>query len=189
MPHLNSLYGRNPLAAHDIRSGIAPIVANGSDVSSPLEGTGLLALVNEFTSAVRTCSPVRAIFPGICFFPRHSVAEVCLLLAKYLEHKGYGRFYLVCGVRDSAPHVWLLQGSTIIDITDEYEDELSTPVIVTVNHTGYSRFRGDIQGIADIEYSEAAAREPAWRAYKLIVSEIEERRRSLLVALSTQTPP
>ncbi len=102
-------------------------------------------------------------------FPCGSCGDATLLLAKYLEEAGFGKFNYVLGGRDGTSHAWLENSELIIDITADQFSDVSESVIVRNRSKWHSAFGGKIQHVADLEIFDEFTRITLRKAYNEII--------------------
>lgn len=108
-------------------------------------------LATEFRLAIEACTEVRKLIYTLKDFPSGSCGDATLLLAKYLEENGCGKFSYYLGGRSKHSHAWLQRGNLIVDITaDQFEDQTQS-VIVTVDQGWHSHFDGKEEHVADMD--------------------------------------
>ena len=117
------------------------------------------------------CDP-KTLYITLQNFPYGACGDAALLLAKYLENQGYGKFNYVLGKRDGYSHAWLQQDDLIVDIAaDQFKDQDSA-VIVSFDHTWHKLFHGELQHIADFEIYDPCTKSNLVNSYHEIVSKI-----------------
>lgn len=84
-------------------------------------------------------------------FPNGCCADASLILAKFLEQKGFGICKYVRGQKGIPTHAWLENEGFIIDITADQFDEIDEMVIVSKN----SEFHLEYDIICKASYKES----------------------------------
>jgi hypothetical protein len=131
----------------------------------------LHALASAFRRAILSCDP-KALPTRPLDFPRGTCGEATLLLAKYLEEQGCGRFNYVLGQRDNKSHAWLQRGDLIVDITaDQFADQPAS-VIVTAESPWHRGFAGEIQHVADFTTYDKRTVTSLGNMYQVITKQI-----------------
>ena len=103
-------------------------------------------------------------------FPVGSCGDASLLLAKFLQEKGYSGITYVCGWKNRQSHAWLEVDDVVIDITaDQFRDDME-PVIVTQDRSWHSQFEEDFRHPADFDTYDAHTRASLCGAYLQIIS-------------------
>ena len=131
----------------------------------------LHALASAFRRAILSCDS-RALPTRFLDFPRGTCGEATLLLAKYLEEQGCGKFYYMLGQRDNQSHAWLQRGDLIVDITaDQFADQ-PAPVVVTTNSPWHQAFAGKAQHVADFTTYDKRTVTNLGNIYRVITKQI-----------------
>lgn len=78
-------------------------------------------------------------------FPMGSCGDASLLLGKYLDEMGLGKFDYVCGEPGRQSHAWLEKDGIIVDITADQFDGVTEEVIVADNSDFHKRFEKDFR--------------------------------------------
>lgn len=78
-------------------------------------------------------------------FPMGSCGDASLLLGKYLDEMGLGKFDYVCGELGKQSHAWLEKDNIIVDITADQFDGVAEEVVVTDNNDFHKRFEEDFR--------------------------------------------
>ena len=120
-----------------------------------------------FRSAIELCE--RNQLP-ITFhnFPGGSCGDAALLLAKYLEELGFGRFDYMLGQRAGHSHAWLQREELIVDITGDQFEDMPYSVFVETESTWHERFSASPLHVADFEIYDEATRFTLRRAYSIV---------------------
>jgi hypothetical protein len=139
----------------------------------------LLRLARQF----RTCLDDRRLrhaYPEylrdkLASFPKDACGHASVLLALYLQEKGFMDVDYVVGRRgkNGESHAWLEIGATIIDITADQFPDVCEPVIVTEDHAWYSAFYGQQRQHASGDFQEYCAE--ARKDYEKAYTEIRKR--------------
>lgn len=91
-------------------------------------------------------------------FPRGASGDATLLLAKYRERQGSGRFNYMLGSRNGHSHSWMQQGDLIVDITADQFPDVAEPVIVARQSSWHAKFRRATEHVADYEIYDERTR-------------------------------
>jgi hypothetical protein len=129
----------------------------------------------QFRAALEVCD--KCLLP-ISFeeFPRGSCDDAALLLGKFLQDSGLGRFDYVCGEihegdnHNFQTHAWLQQGELIVDITADQFDEIREPVLVTRDHSWHNRFNAEVRNVADYEIYDSRTKAILSAAHERVLS-------------------
>jgi hypothetical protein len=105
-------------------------------------------------------------------FPHGACGDAALLLAKYLERQGFGKFDYMLGTRDEHSHAWLQRGDLIADITADQFPDNADAVIVKLKSAWHAEFQGEIENVADFEIYDDRTRAILGAAYAEIVASI-----------------
>lgn len=129
----------------------------------------------RFRAALERCD--RNLLPiALQDFPNGSCGDAALLLAKYLQKSGLGRFDYVCGTlyKDGElgfqSHAWLQREDVIVDITADQFDEVQEPVLITRDHSWHKHFEEKSRHVADYENYDPEARASFSAAYENVVA-------------------
>src|ERR1700742_3783537 len=110
----------------------------------------LKTTASKFRKAIEACD--KKVLPlWMRDFPRGACGNTSLLLAKYLQHSGFGLFNYVCGNRGEQGHAWLQKGKLIVDITADQFEEIQESVLVTIDRHWHKQFKVHIKHKADFE--------------------------------------
>lgn len=131
----------------------------------------LFRLASAFRSGIVKCKS-KSLSITLQDFPRGACGDAALLLAKYLENNGCGKFQYMLGQKNGYSHAWLQQDDIIVDITaDQFHDQ-DSPVIVTRDDSWHSEFDGKIENVADFELYDQSTATMLKYKYREIVEEI-----------------
>ncbi|WP_342439962.1 hypothetical protein NSS79_15140 [Paenibacillus sp. FSL L8-0436] len=73
------------------------------------------------------------------------------LMTKYLLEQHYVKALYVWGMRGEQSHAWLEYDGLIIDITADQFDEVTEPVIITIDRAWYSQLEGQNPKFLDFD--------------------------------------
>ncbi len=106
-------------------------------------------------------------------FPDGSCGDATLLLAKFLERRGCGRFEYIAGERAEQSHAWLEQGDLIIDITGDQFQDMADRVFVGRQSAWHDSFQRETRGIADFENYDDLTRRMLGAAYEYVMQNVD----------------
>ena len=88
---------------------------------------------------------------------------------------GCGKFDYVVGIRerDECSHVWLEQGSIIVDITADQFEEIESEVIITTDGSWYQQFKEEERHDADYRHYDARTVSGLDDSYIHVLTKIE----------------
>ena len=103
-------------------------------------------------------------------YPVGSCRAASHILGTYLEENGYGQWEIVSGEReDDYTHAWLMQGSTIIDITaSQFEGMVEDVVCCGIGSKWHKQFRDIEAAPANLWLSEETASLPLGPFYQVV---------------------
>ena len=131
----------------------------------------ITALASEFRKAIEICN--KNYLPiTLRSFPKGSCGDAVLLLAKYLEDNGFGKFNYVVGERAGKSHAWLQNKDLIVDITADQFNDNKFSIIVTIDNSWHSSFNGESLHVADFNIYDEYTKSMLRNAYVHIVREI-----------------
>lgn len=143
----------------------------------------------HFRAAIESCD--RSSLP-VSFerFPRGACGDATLLLAKFLEESGFGKFNYVLGERNGSSHAWLENGEVITDITADQFPDMPHPVFVAGESEWHSSFNGEVLHVADIEIYDEHTRATLRGAYSIVRKHVPQDAQPFVAGdLSRQAAP
>jgi hypothetical protein len=153
-----------------------------------------MSLDNEATSNVRKVAVLvrsivevvsASIWHPIGVFPNGWCDDCSRVLGILLREQGESGFMRVVGRRgehSEKTHVWLRRGSLIVDITaDQFQDEISSPVMVTTDHSWHARWEQSGDELEEIDDSRtegklyrAITNHTEWRLWQTTASKLTD---------------
>jgi hypothetical protein len=136
----------------------------------------LLIAATKFRKAIEKCDKTKL---GIIFeqFPKGSCGDTALLLAQYLQSKGFHELKYVCGWRHigdggEQSHAWLLYKNIIIDITADQFQEGKNSVLVTIDNTWHDKFNKQQKSLVNIESYDGGTRATIKSLFAVIAEQL-----------------
>jgi hypothetical protein len=127
----------------------------------------------RFRAAIESCDK-RSLPITFERFPRGSCGDATLLLGKYLEESGFGKFNYVLGERNGNSHAWLENDEVIIDITADQFLDMPHQVFVACESEWHSSFHGEVLHVADPEIYDEHTRITLRRAYGVVMNYLSQ---------------
>jgi len=133
--------------------------------------TKLFLETSKFRRAIENCN--KSNLPeSFHSFPKGSCGDASIILAHYLNKKGFGDFDYVLGVRMGKLHGWLRQNEIIIDITADQFADNDEKVIITLNPKWHNEFKVEKQHNADLNIYDESTKSKLLITYNEILKNI-----------------
>lgn len=127
--------------------------------------------VLKFRRAIENCDK-ETLPASFKSFPNGSCKDASIILAYYLQEKGFGEFDYISGERMGKSHGWLRQNEIVIDITADQFIDNNESVIVTINSKWHSEFKGKKLLVADLNLLDEKEKGILLITYKEILNKI-----------------